>query len=330
MAFKWGIIGPGNIAHEFTHDLRYVKDEQHVVQAIVAKDIESAREFAEQENVPEYYDSLDSFFSKSDVDAVYIATPHTLHYEQAVECLNKRIPVLCEKPIAINSQQVQEMIKCSEANNTFLMEGMWIRFLPSIRKTLELILSGAIGQVLHIRADMSYRAPKDPENRFFNPELGGGSLLDLGIYPVYLAMLLFGSPDAIKATGRLSAEGVDETCAALLDYNSGKYAVAESSIVTQAPLEAELFGEKGKLLIKRQWNEKPPAIIIEEYTGKIQTIELNWEGRGFQFEVEEVCNCLRRGEIQSDKLSHQFSLDLMSCMDEIRRQMAVRYPGERG
>jgi predicted dehydrogenase len=328
MAFKWGIIGPGNIAHEFTDDLKHVKDEEHIVQAVVAKDIESAREFATQENVAEYYDSVQSFLAKSHVDAVYIATPHILHYEQAIECLNKRIPVLCEKPIAINSEQVQEMITCSQANNTFLMEGMWIRFLPSIRKTLELILSGVIGQVLHVRADMSYRAPKDPENRFFNPDLGGGSLLDLGIYPVYLGMLLFGPPDNIKATGRLSPKGVDETCAALLDYNSGKYAIAESSIVTQTPLEAEIYGEKGKLVIKRQWNEKPPAIILEEYSGNTQTFEMNWEGRGFQFEVEEVFCCLRRGEIQSDKLSHQFSLEMMKCMDEIRRQMSVRYPGE--
>jgi len=328
MSFKWGIIGPGNIAHEFMHDLKYVKDEEHIVQAIVAKNIDSAREFAEEEKVCEYYGNMESFLEKSRVDAVYIATPHTLHAEQAIQCLDKRIPVLCEKPIAINADQVQEMISCSKRNNTFLMEGMWIRFLPSIQKTLELIHSGAIGQVLHIRADMSYRAPKDPENRFFNPELGGGSLLDLGIYPIYLAMLLLGSPDSVKATGRLSAEGVDEIGAALLNYNSGKYAIAESSIVTQTPLEAEVFGEKGKILIQRQWNEKPPAIELEQYDGNIQTIDLNWEGRGFQFEVEEVSGCIRRGAVESEKISHNFSLELMRCLDEVRKQMEVRYPGE--
>ncbi|HSB94601.1 MAG TPA: Gfo/Idh/MocA family oxidoreductase, partial [Flavitalea sp.] len=157
MAFKWGIIGPGNIAHEFTHDLKYVNGQEHLVQAIVAKDLESAHEFAQQENVNEWYDSIGSFLDNSEVDAVYIATPHTLHAEQAIQCLSKQIPVLCEKPLAINSEQVQEMIRCSESHNTFLMEGMWIRFLPSIQKTLDLIESGGIGKVLHLHADMSYR-----------------------------------------------------------------------------------------------------------------------------------------------------------------------------
>jgi scyllo-inositol 2-dehydrogenase (NADP+) len=328
MAFRWGIIGPGNIAHEFTHDLKYVNNEKHIVQAIVAKDIESAREFAATEQVAECYDDINAFLNESSVDAVYIATPHALHYEQTLQCLNRQIPVLCEKPIAINSEQLQEMIDTAVRNNTFLMEGMWIRFLPSIEKTMEVINSGMLGELLHLRADMSYPAPKDPENRFFNPALGGGSLLDLGIYPVYLALLLFGPPDEIKATGRLSSKGVDETCAALLDYQNGRYAVAESSIVSQTSLQAEVYGSKAKLVIQKQWNEKPPALVIESYDGKAKTIELNWEGRGFQFEVEEVISSIQNRKIENEKMSHKFSLELMNCMDEIRRQMSVRYPAD--
>lgn len=332
MAFKWGIIGPGNIAKEFANDLSLARNEQHQVHSVLAKEQDEATAFACDHNAAKACTDLDEFLHDVELDAIYIATPHSLHHEQAISCLNAGIPVLCEKPVAINSTQLEEMIAAATCNNVFLMEGMWIRFLPSVRRTMEIVQSGILGPIVHLRADMSYRAPKEEDNRFYNPELGGGSLLDLGIYPVFLANLLFGRPDAIKATGRLSTGGVDETCAALLDYNSGQYAVAESSIVTQTSLEAEIFGERGKLLICRQWNEKPPALRLELYSGEKQTIGLDWEGRGFQFEVEEVQACISAGKLQSSLMSHELSRNIMATMDEIRRQMQVRYPliGESG
>lgn len=328
MAFKWAIVGPGNIAKEFASDLSLVEGSEHVVHAIIGRNLESAGAFAKEHGAAHFYDSLESFFGGTKADAVYIATPHTLHHEETLSCLSQRLPVLCEKPLAINATQVQEMILHSEKFNTFLMEGMWIRFLPSITTLLELIRKGVIGEVLHLHADMSYRAPKDAGNRFFNPDLGGGSLLDLGIYPVFLSLLLFGRPDSIKATGKRSGTGVDETCSALLGYNSGQYAVAESSIVTQTPLEAVIFGSEGLIRIPKQWNEKPAFLEVENYNGQCERLPLAWEGRGFQFEVMEAMETIRSGKIRSGKMPHDFSLMLMETMDEIRRQLDVRYPAE--
>jgi scyllo-inositol 2-dehydrogenase (NADP+) len=303
--FRWAIIGPGNIAREFAHDLSYIKNSDHAISAVIAKDMSDAIEFAAEQNVPAYYDDINDWLKNPEADAVYVATPHTLHYQQTILCLDHKIPVLCEKPLAINAQQVKEMIEAAERNQTFLLEGMWIRFLPSMYKVLSLIEKGTIGNIVNIKADMSYRAPYEPEGRFFNPELGGGSLLDLGVYPVFLSLLLLGKPSRINAGGKLSDQGIDETCAALLSYEHGRYA-----------------------LVEKQWNEKPSGITVESYDGTIMKYPCEWEGRGFQYEIEEVYTCLAQNKISSDKFSHQFSLELIEIMDEIRRQLNVKYPVE--
>lgn len=326
--FRWAIIGPGNIAREFARDLSYIKNSDHRISAVIAKDISDAEEFAAEENVPAYYDDIHEWLKNPQADAVYIATPHTLHYQQTILCLEHKIPVLCEKPLAINAQQVREMIEAAQRNQTFLLEGMWIRFLPSMYRVLSLIEKGTIGNIVNIKADMSYRAPYEPEGRFFNPELGGGSLLDLGVYPVFLSLLLLGKPSRISAGGKLSDQGIDETCAALLSYEHGQYALAESSIITQTSKDAVIYGDKGLIRIEKQWNEKPSAITLETYDGTTMKYPCEWEGRGFQYEIEEVYACLAQNKLFSDKFSHQFSLELIEIMDEIRRQIKVKYPVE--
>jgi scyllo-inositol 2-dehydrogenase (NADP+) len=326
--FRWAIIGPGNIAKEFAHDLSYIKNSHHRISAVIAKDMDDAMEFAAEQNVPAYYDDINEWLKNPEADAVYIATPHTLHYAQTLQCLEHKIPVLCEKPLAINAQQVREMVEASQRNQTFLLEGMWIRFLPSMYKVLSLIEKGTIGSIVNIKADMSYRAPYEPEGRFFNPELGGGSLLDLGVYPIFLSLLLLGKPSRISASGKLSELGIDETCAALLSYEHGRYTIAESSIITQTSKDAVIYGDKGLIRIERQWNEKPSGITVESHDGTIMKYPCEWEGRGFQYEIEEVYACLDQNKIESDKITHQFSIDLIETMDEIRRQINVKYPVE--
>lgn len=326
--FTWGIIGPGNIATEFAHDLDLIKSAQHRVGAVLSRSIERAAEFAEKENAPQYFDDFDKFLDKARVDAVYIATPHPMHYEETLRCLQHKIPVLCEKPLAMNSREVQEMVDASVSNNTFLMEGMWIRFLPSIGKVLSLIESNAIGKIISIKADMSYKAPYDPESRYFNPSLGGGSLLDLGIYPVFLTHLLLGKPSSIKATARLSEKHIDEACAALFNYGNQSYAIVESSLVTETALRATIYGETGSIHIGRPWNEKPSKIIVRSYDGEEHHYPCEWEGHGLQYEAEEVQRCVRQGKLYSDQLCHQFSLDLVATLDAIRQQTYIRYPAD--
>ena len=210
----WGIIGPGNIARQFVRDLQLIRTPQQVG-AVMGHQQGSTDEFAKEFGVPGSYTDINSFLGHGGIDAVYIASPHPQHYEQAMACLERRIPVLCEKPLTLNATQAENLLEASRSNKTFLLEGMWIRFLPSIQLALSLINQGRIGNVINIKASICYKAPDDPDNRYFNPALGGGSLLDLGIYPVFLACLLLGKPGNIKAIAALTDEGVDETCSML-------------------------------------------------------------------------------------------------------------------
>ncbi len=326
--FTWGIIGPGNIATEFAHDLDLIKSARHRIGAVLSRSMERAAEFAQKEDAPQYFDDLTEFLDKARIDAVYIATPHPMHHEETLRCLQHHIPVLCEKPLAMNSREVQEMVDASVKHNTFLMEGMWIRFLPSIGKVLSLVENNAIGKIISIKADMSYKAPHDPESRYFNPSLGGGSLLDLGIYPIFLTHLLLGKPAIIKATARLSEQHIDEACAALFSYGNASYAIVESSLVTETALKATIYGETGSIHIGKPWNEKPSEIIVRPYDGADQHHPCEWEGHGLQYEAEEVAHCVQQGKLYSDQLCHQFSLDLMATLDAIRQQTHIRYPAD--
>jgi predicted dehydrogenase len=322
---QWGIIGPGNIAEEFAKDLVLVNNNSHQILSVLTNDVSAATSFAEAHGVANVYDDIDAFLSSA-INAVYIATPHILHFEQSLACLKKRIAVLCEKPITINLNQLQALVATAREHHTFLMEGMWIRFLPSIRKVLSLIQSNIIGEVISVKASISYKAPYDTDNRYFNPKLGGGSLLDLGIYPVFLATLILGKPVAVKAVAAVSKEGIDEACSILLDYPNKQMASLESSLITKSELVAEIAGEKGRIKILSPWNEKPEGILVEIYDEHTINYPCKWEGRGFQFEVEEMVAAMQNNAIESSLMPHKLSIDVMEIMDEVRKQIKVSYP----
>lgn len=321
---RWGIIGPGNIARTFVKDLPYTSTPQEVV-AVLGHTTQNAFDFAKEFDIPNYYLNLNEFLKNKDIDAVYIATPHPQHFEQALACLENKIPVLCEKPMTINAKQCEELIEASQRNNTFLMEGMWIRFLPSIRQTLSIIQQGLIGKVTSIRASVSFKAPHEPDSRFFDPEQGGGSLLDLGIYPVYLSMLLLGKVCEVKAIGKLSEEGVDEAVSVLLHCQDGSHATLESSLVSTLFIPAEIIGEHGIIKILNPWYEKSAGIELER-TGEGKIIyPCHWEGHGLYFETDEVVKCINNNQISSELLPHDHSLAMIRTLDEIRNQIHVTY-----
>lgn len=321
---NWGIIGPGSIAHDFARDLRLVPVLQQIT-AVMGHRSQTNSEFAREFNVPSSYTDINDLVTDKNVDAVYIASPHPQHYEQALTCLSHNKAVLCEKPMTINADQSRQLIAAAQKHKTFLMEGMWIRFLPSIQQVLSLISQGIIGNVVSINASMNYKAPPDPHNRYFDPAKGGGSLLDLGIYPVFLACLVLGRPRSIKAKAILSKEGIDKACSMLFEYKSGQQALLESSLVSSSELPAEISGEKGTIKILHPWFEKSKG--IELTVDGLQPIiyPCNWEGHGLHYEVREVINCMQQQKIESDAMSHAFSLDMMEVMDEIRRQIDVTY-----
>ncbi|MDE3248779.1 MAG: Gfo/Idh/MocA family oxidoreductase [Bacteroidota bacterium] len=326
-SLRWGIVGPGNIARDFVRDLALVTPVQEVVAAF-GHHADSTHAFCREFFIEKACSTLAAFTNDTNIDIAYIATPHPFHYEQALACLQKGIHVLCEKPMTINADQCKALIEASAANDCFLMEAMWIRFLPSIRKLLALLRDDAIGEVLSVKAYMGFRAPKDQGSRYFNPELGGGSLLDLGIYPVFLAHLLLGKPSLIKAFGTLGKTGVDETCAALFGYENRRHAIIESSLLSPSGQPAEVAGTKGVIKLQNPWFEKCPGIEWQRYNEEKQFYPLDWEGHGLQFEVMEVLRCIAHGQIESEYFAHSFSLNICETMDEIRAQIGLSYPRE--
>lgn len=212
--YNWGIIGLGNIANKFANDLVLIPNAN--LYGVASRSIIKAKEFANKYNVPNYYDSYNELVENKNIDIVYIATPHSFHFSNTMMALNKKKGVLCEKPICINSNQLTLLSKKALENNIFLMEAKWTRFLPSFNKVLELIASGTIGKVKAVKADFGYSFPYDESHRLYNPRLGGGSLLDIGIYPVFLALVILGIPDKILACANKTNLGVDSTCNIIL------------------------------------------------------------------------------------------------------------------
>jgi predicted dehydrogenase len=322
----WGIIGPGNIAKEFVQDLKFVQSRKCEVGPVLGHNTVRTKEFVKDHGG--YVINDISELVQYDPDCMYIATPHPLHFEQALFCLENKIPVLCEKPLAINAKQVTALVEASQKNNTFLLEGLWTRFLPSFNFLFDIIRSGTIGEILNIHADMSFIAEKDKSNRFFNPELGGGSLLDVGVYAVYLGYLLLGNPKEIFACGKVNENKIDETCGIMLKYDKGRYAMLESSIITQTENSAWIYGDKGTIHIKRPWTEHPEKIdVLINNQSPFDHIP-SWQGRGFQYEVDEVIKCLNENEIESSIIPHAASVDVVKIMDSVREQLSIVYPHE--
>lgn len=326
--FAWGIIGAGSIAEAFIADLPFVQVADCFVPAILGRQRDSTEAFAARHQIPFVFTDTASFLEGANLDAVYIATPHVSHFDFAIECLQHGIPVLCEKPLTINAVQTGKLIDAARSNRTFLMEGMWTRFLPSIYTVLSLLHSGSIGRIISIKASLTYRAPRGGNNRYFDPEQAGGSLLDLGIYTVYLAQLLLGKPDHIKAAASITDKGVDEFCAFLFSYDGGAYASLESSIISRTVNEAIIVGEKGRLIVHEPWNEKPARISIVRENALPLDRPCDWMGTGFYYEVEEVIKCLDKGSLESELMSHSASLMLAKTMDDIRKQIHLVYPVE--
>jgi len=323
---KWAIVGPGAIAKEFTKDLDYLAGEEHEITAIVGHRKESAHAFRNEFNIKSVYFSVSDLIKSEQLNAVYIASPHPFHHDACLELLEAKIPVLCEKPLAINGKQVKSLIDCAKRNNVFLMEGIWTRFLPSFGKVVDLIKSDTIGQIDSIEASMTYLAPYDAKSRYFDPLLGGGSLLDLGIYPVFLSYVLLGKPSNIQAFANLGPTNVDHSCTAILSYPNGTYSSIESSLTKQSPLEATIFGKKGIIQIQPPWTEKPEQIKVSLYDGSSILYKPEWKGKGLHFEVAEIMKCLEDKKLESDLLPHSASLEIIQILDEIRSQTNIRYP----
>lgn len=328
MTTNWGIIGPGKIARKFATDLAGIPGAR--LHAVASTSVERAQSFAAEFGASHYYSSYQELTQCPDLHVVYIATPHAFHFEQALTCLEAGIPVLCEKPITLNANQLRTLMAVAQKKDTFLMEAMWSRFLPTTIKVLELIAAGVIGNVITVKADFGARFGFDPLHRTYNPALGGGSLLDIGIYPLFLATTLFGKPLTIKATARLSSTGVDEACAAILEYPEGKMALIDSSFAYKTPTEAFIYGDNGGCIHIHARFHGPNAgftLTVPDHEPVFYPYE--WDNLGYRYEAIEVMKCLRDGKKESGLWPLSISMTIMEIMDEIRSQIGVRYPGDK-
>ena len=320
--YNWGIIGPGRIAHKFAKDLNLLP--QANLWAVASRSEERARDFALQYGANHYYGNYEDIINCPDLDVVYIATPHTGHCASTILCLNADIPVLCEKPFAMNSSEVKQMVDLARQREVFLMEAIWTRFLPTIEKALELIAAGEIGEVQSVKADFGFKAQFDPGSRLFNPDLGGGSLLDIGIYPVFLALLLFGKPDETQALAQIGSTGVDEEIGMLFRYESGQMAHLHSTIKTNTKTEAFIYGDEGVIQIETRWHA-PSSLSLWRFGDRPKTFSFDYRGLGYEYEAEEVMKCLEMDLKESTKLPLSFSEDLIALLDDLRTQIGLRY-----
>lgn len=322
---RWGILGTGNIAHQFARGLADTPDAELV--AVGSRSTETAGKFGDEFDIPRRHASYEDLAADADVDAVYVSTPHPMHKDNSILLLEQGKAVLCEKPFTINAGQAQAVVDVARQRDVFLMEAMWTRYVPAVVRARELIAEGAIGDVRMIQADFGFRAGINPEARLFNPALGGGALLDVGIYSISMASMVLGpNPTEVHSTAQIGETGVDEQSAFLLKYPGGELAVLSCAVRTGTAVEARIFGTDGSITLHSPFF-KCGALTVKR-GGDEQHIDLPLEGNGYNYEAAEVGRCLRAGLKQSEVMPLDESLALMRLLDSIRSQWGLTYPME--
>ncbi|MCB8998818.1 MAG: Gfo/Idh/MocA family oxidoreductase [Bacteroidales bacterium] len=319
---KWGVLAPGRIARGFVNGLKVLENAE--LYAVGSRDYNRAVSFAQEFGFQKAYGSYEELAKDPDVDVIYVASPHHLHFENTLMCLENDKAVLCEKPFTINSRQLEILVRTAREKRIFLMEALWSRFLPGLQEAKRLIDSGAIGKVKILNADFGFKAPYDPNSRLFNPVLGGGSLLDIGIYPVFLSLYFLGYPDEIKAQAIKAPTGVDESISISFLYNSGALANIHSTFAANTNTDANIYGDKGKIHIQRQWF-RPSTVLLSQENETVQKLEFPARANGYEYEAEEVMRCLDEGKEESDAMSLDMSLQLMKLLDAIRSMCSIVY-----
>lgn len=323
---RWGILGTGNIARQFAEGLKSARGA--ALQAVGSRTREGAETFGEAFNVPHRHASYEALAADPDVDVVYVATPHPLHKGNSILCLEAGKAVLCEKPFTINRREAEEVVACARRHNLFLMEAMWTRFLPTVMQAAAWVREGVIGEVRMVRADFGFRADYKEESRLFAPEMGGGGLLDVGIYPISLAAMVLGAhPVKVTSMAVLGPTGVDDQNMVALQYANGAIAVAASAVRTETPQDACIIGEKGFITLHPLfW--KGDTVTLTVHGSEPETRVLPLAGNGYNYEAEAVMDCMRAGKTECDVMGLEDTVALMGILDTARSQWGLRYPME--
>ena len=326
-SIRWGILAPGRIATKFATGLNTLTDAK--IQAVGSRSLEKAQAFAGQFGIPNVHGSYQALAEDPEVDVVYVANPHNFHRQNVLRCLEAGKPVLCEKPIGVNYQDAKAMFDKAEEKGLFLMEAMWTRFLPGIVRIREWIAEGRIGRVKQLYADFGYSGTTDPNHRILNPHLAGGALLDVGIYPIAFAYMIFGEdPVHISSHADIESTGVDGQSAYLFGYPGGRFALLSSAVQTDSPCRAVIAGTKGRIEIPLFWRASEASIVRDREAHVLHHEKFPFESTGLQYQAVEVMRCLREGKTQSEIMPWSESLRMAQTMDTLRDQWSMRYPFE--
>jgi len=329
---KWGIMGVGNISRQFADSLVCMEDAE--ITAVGSRSTGRAAEFAAGYGIKRSYGSYAEFLKDPEVDIVYVATHHPAHYECALMSLKAGKAVLCEKSFTVNAAQTEVLVRTARESGIFLMEAMWMRYLPNIVKVREVIASGVIGEIRMVKADFGFRIDWAPESRLLDPVSGGGALLDVGIYPVSFASMVFGpSPEKIVSMAHLGLTGVDEQFSAIFSYEGGRLAVLTGAVRTDLPNEARVIGTEGYIRIPDFWCSQKFELCMKEKgsMGKFRTEHFAnpFTSTGYVHEAEEAMRCMREGRTESDIMPLDESLKIMKILDTLRAQWGLRYPSDK-
>ena len=320
---RWGVLGLGNIAKKFADDIKLVPDCK--LEAVASSDMTRAKNFANIYKVNRFYDNYDDLFKDSEVDIIYIASLNNNHYKHSVNAIKHSKAVLCEKPLAINESQVKDLLYLSNERGVFLMEALWTRFNPVFDQLLRWISEGQIGKIKYIHASFSFNGTdRSHDSRLFNLEKGGGSLLDIGIYPLFLSYQLLGYPISIISDAIKSETGVDKQMAMIFSYKDSQ-ALLYSSFSHNEDMRAKICGEKGEIYIDSRWHESKTITLSNNKKTKKK---IEFIGKGYFYEIVESNKCIREKRIESNKWTHKNSLELVKLMDTVRAQNNIKYPNE--
>jgi len=323
---RWGILGPGKISRAFAKALQEADGAE--LAAIGSRDMNRASAFAAEFGALRAFGSYEELAADPGVDAIYIGTPHSGHEAHTMLCLEGGKHVLCEKAFALNAIQAERMIGAARSHGLALMEAMWTRFLPAVVRVRELVADGAIGEIRMINADFGFKADYDPGSRLFDPSLGGGALLDLGIYPLSLAFMLCGKPVEIQTTANLGATGVDEESVILLRHAGGELSALSTSLRVATPREAHILGTEGHITISFPWWASN-RFVLQTKSGGEEVFEFPHRGGGYTYEAEAFMEVIRSGRLESEVMPLDESLAIMKTMDTIRERWGMSYPAER-
>ncbi|MCP5537418.1 MAG: Gfo/Idh/MocA family oxidoreductase [Akkermansiaceae bacterium] len=325
---RWGIVGTGNIAHKFALGLKLLDDSELV--AVASRTMASAGRFGDEFGVKHRHTDIAALAANPEVDIVYIATPNTAHCANTLTALEGGKAVLCEKPFAMNAAEATSMIHAARAKGLFLMEAVWSFFFPAMEKVRSLIASGALGEIRLLQSNFCFRAAYNPDGRLFSPELGGGALLDVGIYNVALARMVYQrQPDQIRSMAHIGETGVDEQSSAIFGYEGGAMEMMTSSVRTGNPRhEAMILGTGGHIRIPHMFWQ-PDQIIVKVGDGPEQTLNFDRIGGGINYEAAAVAQCLRNGGLESAVIPLATTLDNIRTLDRCRAQWGLVYPSER-